>query len=308
MSLASLPLTIVATNNASQDLGYDPNVKHFDCGVSIHNASTHLLATHSVLKDQRHHNWTGSHAGKASHHVTKRNAPIIVSTYFHIVTATDDTSKALITDSMPADQLTTLNTAYKPAGFEFRLVGTTYNANDSWATGTDPSLQATLRQGEYGVLNIYFLTNMTGSILGQCSMPTNVGSAPAPPQIAPDGCIISAATMPGAPAGFALEGYDLGMTLVHEVGHWLGLFHPFEGNSCDASLPGDYIADTPVQSTATQGCPTGKDSCPSDPGLDSVNNYMDYSTDACYSSFTADQMDRMQSLWGTYREPFMNLQ
>ena len=55
-----------------------------------------------------------------------------------------------------------------------------------------------------------------------------------------------------------------------------------QDTSCSAGDPGDYIDDTPQEGASTDGCPTGKDSCPKIPGLDPINNYMDYSTDAWY--------------------------
>ena len=94
---------------------------------------------------------------------------------------------------------------------------------------------------------------------------------------ATDGCNVLAASMPQSPV--SAYGYDEGKTAVHEVGHWFGLLHPFQDNTCSTSDPGDYIADTPQESVSTSGCPSGKDSCPGDPGLDPIHNYMDYSTD-----------------------------
>lgn len=67
--------------------------------------------------------------------------------------------------------------------------------------------------------------------------------------------------------------------------HWFGLLHTFQDNTCTPGDAGDYCDDTPQQSTATSGCPTGKDSCPSSPGEDPIHNYMDYSTDAWYALF-----------------------
>ena len=97
-----------------------------------------------------------------------------------------------------------------------------------------------------------------------------------PSYFAQDGCNILAGSVPGG----NVYGYTQGKTAVHEVGHWFGLLHTFQDQSCDPASAGDMIADTPQQSTPTNGCPKGKDSCPASPGLDAVNNYMDYSIDA----------------------------
>lgn len=77
-----------------------------------------------------------------------------------------------------------------------------------------------------------------------------------------------------------MQEYDQGKTAVHEVGHWFGLLHTFQDTTCASSDGGDYIDDTPQEATSTSGCPVGKDSCPASPGVDPVNNYMDYSSDA----------------------------
>lgn len=79
----------------------------------------------------------------------------------------------------------------------------------------------------------------------------------------------------------------MGATTTHEIGHWFNLYHTFQGQSCSGS--GDLIADTPLQSAPTDGCPVGIDTCPSAAGVDPIHNYMDYSSDACYEEFTAGQ-------------------
>jgi hypothetical protein len=113
-----------------------------------------------------------------------------------------------------------------------------------------------------------------------------------------DGVVIHYGSVPG---GY-LSPYNLGGTATHEVGHWVGLYHTFQGG-CDGgncSGAGDLVCDTPGEGTATSGCPTNKDTCP-EAGLDPVHNYMDYSTDICYNQFTSGQDARADFLMSTYR-------
>jgi hypothetical protein len=84
---------------------------------------------------------------------------------------------------------------------------------------------------------------------------------------------------------------------VHEIGHWLGLFHTFE-RGCSA--PGDFVEDTPYEANETYDCPIGQDTC-AQPGSDPVENFMDYTDDACMHEFTAGQADRMDAEVATYR-------
>jgi hypothetical protein len=77
----------------------------------------------------------------------------------------------------------------------------------------------------------------------------------------------------------------------------MGLYHTFQGGCAG----GDRVDDTPAQAVQTSGCPSDPiDSCPGG-GPDPVNNYMDYSDDACLTEFTAGQKDRMDAMWKLFR-------
>lgn len=84
-----------------------------------------------------------------------------------------------------------------------------------------------------------------------------------------------------------LGGANFGRTLTHEVGHYLGLDHTFDGGC----FGGDGCADTPPAADPNYGCPTGINSCSNDaPNLpDQIENYMDYSDGDCQNMFTLNQ-------------------
>ena len=83
--------------------------------------------------------------------------------------------------------------------------------------------------------------------------------------------------------------YNKGRTLSHETGHWLGLRHIWgDGNCAD-----DFVSDTPPAASASSGCQVGRFSCG---GTNMVENYMDYSNDACMNIFTKGQKTRIQAV------------
>lgn len=98
--------------------------------------------------------------------------------------------------------------------------------------------------------------------------------------------------------------YHLGRTASHEAGHWLGLYHTFQdGCGTDVCTTGDLVCDTPPVAAPHFGCPASANTCSNDlPDVnDLVDNYMDYTNDACKSMFTQGQKDRMQDLLELFR-------
>jgi len=76
---------------------------------------------------------------------------------------------------------------------------------------------------------------------------------------------------------------SLGRTTSHEIGHWFGLYHTFNGGcGVDTCLDGDYVCDTPPTANPNFGCST-INSCSNDvPNVnDQIQNYLDYSSDNC---------------------------
>jgi hypothetical protein len=219
-----------------------------------------------------------------------------IPVWVHVIMGSTEAGKLL--DTQIAAQISALNADFALAGFTFELVGVTHTTNASWFTMTPGSLaeeqaKTQLRVGGADVLNIY-TTNLAqdGGLLGFTTYPWDYAAEPKM-----DGVMLYFETLPGGTA----TPYNLGKQAVHEVGHWLGLFHTFEGGACKGK--GDYVADTPAEKEPAFGCPTGRDSCPREAGLDPVENPMNYSDDACLGGFTPGQNERMQKVYGAYRAP-----
>ena len=268
------------------------------CAVQNDQATEHFKRTVKSLHAKHQTSAVGARAPAA---LVRRQLqqPITINAYFHVITSTAKAST--ITQQMANDQAAALNKAYIPIGITFNLVNTSFTTNDAWAVADGAAmdeLKVALRAGTYRDLNLYFHTDLTGGILGTCTLPSKVPAGAAPSIYVSDGCNVAAGTMPGGNIG----GYSQGGTSVHETGHWLGLLHTFEGYSCDGD--GDLISDTPAQSESTDGCPTkpAKDSCPDKAGVDAIHNYMDYSTDACYDNFTPGQVGRIETMWNEMRK------
>lgn len=265
-----------------------------------------------------------SRPSSGSYDMRRALEPIEIETWFHIVSG--ETDADLVTDEMVILQLHYLQKAYEKASISYRLKGVTRHINETWArNGDDSAMKKALRRGGYSTLNVYFQTNLQPpsttdfarwtsdgdnrhaynsdlappSVLGFCTLPDpSINSSSPRSSYSKDGCNVLAKTMPGGP----MTHYNRGGTAIHEIGHWNGLLHTFEGESCSEDNAGDYIADTPQQSVPTDGCPSQKDSCPDSPGLDDIHNFMDYSSDDCYASFTSNQLKRMRDMWFSMRK------
>ena len=220
-----------------------------------------------------------------------------VPVYFHVISRGSGIENGDVPLSMIKEQMRVLNEGFASSGFQFNLVDVDRTMNPAWFTmapGTEAELQAktALRKGGNDALNIY--TSLAGGYLGYAYFPSILDTS----FRVLDGVVVLHSSLPG---GSAVP-YNLGDTVTHEVGHWLALYHTFDG-ACGVN--GDFIADTPAERSPASRCPTGRDTCVGTkaPGLDPIENFMDYSDDACMFRFTGQQGTRMQNAWVTYRQP-----
>ncbi|KAJ3211176.1 hypothetical protein HDU67_004735 [Dinochytrium kinnereticum] len=217
-----------------------------------------------------------------------------VNVYFHVITTT--TGTGALTDAAIASQMAVLNADYG-GNYNFVLAGTDRTANTNWFNQAAPStsyqtaMKTALRKGTAKDLNIYSVGFTSGSgagLLGYATFPSSYSSNPKD-----DGVVVLYSSLPGG----STTNYNQGRTLTHEVGHWFGLYHTFQGG-CTGS--GDYVSDTPPEASPASGCPTTRDTC-SGGGLDPVRNYMDYSYDSCMNNFSAGQYTRAAAQVSLYR-------
>jgi hypothetical protein len=214
-----------------------------------------------------------------------------INVYFHVITNTS--GQGAPTATQINQQIAVLNAAYP--NYNFVLVSTDTTANNAWYTmghGSTAETEAknALRLGSADDLNLYS-ANLGGGLLGWATFPFDYTKAPKM-----DGVVLLYSSLPGGSAA----PYNEGDTATHEVGHWMGLYHTFQGGCTNTN---DSVSDTPAERSAAYGCPTGRDTCTGKkwPGLDPITNFMDYTDDACMNTFSSGQWSRVATMWATYR-------
>jgi hypothetical protein len=216
---------------------------------------------------------------------------------FHVI-YNPTTGEGNISQALIDAQVAKLNSDYAGTGFTFTLATVDRTANTSYfgmtpGSASEKKAKAALAKDPAHRFNIYTAKPGQG-LLGWATFPWSYAETNTM-----HGVVIHYASVPGG----TLAPYNLGRTLVHEAGHYLGLYHTFQGG-CVA--PGDQVDDTPYEASAAFGCPTGRNTCTALAGNDPINNFMDYTDDACMFQFSAGQTVRMQSSVGTYRPSLLN--
>jgi hypothetical protein len=249
--------------------------------------------------------------GGASELAARAAGSVTINVYFHIIQRNGTpgvSGTGFVPVSALDEQINVLNDAYAGQGpggagantpFRFARAGVDYTVNSTWynagpGTAAEQQMKNTLRVGGAETLNFY--TNGGAGYLGWATFPSSYASRPKS-----DGVVCLYTTLKGVKPAPNTDPYDEGDTATHEVGHWLGLYHTFQGG---CSTSGDLASDTPAERSPAYGCPAGRNTCPGNkfPGLDPITNFMDYTDDSCMYQFTSGQSTRMDAQWTTYRE------
>ncbi|KAG8721463.1 hypothetical protein FRC08_012809 [Ceratobasidium sp. 394] len=235
---------------------------------------------------------------EAEAHFQANNAPLntraeyaaTIEVFWHVIRAGDRLNQGNIPDSQINASLAVLNTHFKGAGMTFVLVGTDRTTNPDWFKGDSGAanrMKGALHQGGAATLNIYSMIISPSKYLGLTTMPERSAGKK------DDGVMIRYTTLVG---GSSRTNHD-GKVLTHEVGHWLGLYHTFEGG-CKGQ--GDRVDDTPPEAYGSGGCHVDRHSC-NGTLPDPVHNHMDYSDSYCRTEFTPGQIVRMKQQIALYR-------
>ncbi|MBC7880947.1 MAG: zinc metalloprotease [Anaerolineae bacterium] len=229
--------------------------------------------------------WVASHPESVRTSAAATTIPVAI----HVIYSG---SEGNVPDSQLQAQIDVLNAAFASRGYSFTISSIDRTNNASWFTmqpGTTAEQQAksALVISPTTTFNFY-TAKPGGGLLGWATFPWSLASNPTN-----DGVVVLFSSLPGGTAA----PYNLGDTGTHEAGHWLGLYHTFQG-SCSSS--NDLVSDTPAEASPAYGCPVGRNTCRSS-GVDPITNFMDYTDDSCMNTFTAGQGTRMNSIVSTYR-------
>jgi len=165
--------------------------------------------------------------------------------------------------------------------------GITRTSTTKTSFGTNNSVKYTSQGGQNAwpagqYLNVW-VCNIGNNILGYAQFPGGAAAT--------DGVVIDYRYY--GTTGTATAPFNKGRTGTHEVGHWLNLRHIWGDGNCSVD---DFVSDTPTSSSPNYGCNLSTVKCNS---LDMVQNYMDYTDDACMNIFTAGQKARMRALFAS---------
>ncbi len=199
-------------------------------------------------------------------------------------------------------QISLLNKAFSGANLTFKYSESKVQFIDNYnwyfmghGSASEREAKTSLGLDTKKYLNFY-TGGLVSGLLGWATFPFDLAGDPLM-----DGVVVLDESLPGGNA----SPYNLGMTGVHEVGHWLGLYHTFQ-DGCDRI--GDHVPDTPAHRDANYGTPDrGKphNACKTDEYAP-IHNYMNYVDDAWMEELTSAQEVRIKEQIMMYRTGLLN--
>lgn len=230
---------------------------------------------------------------------------IKVPVHFHVLHNGDEGKVSM---TRLSKQIDVLNHAYRSHGVKFEQVSVDYTDNKDWfemgiESAEERAAKKDLGKSHASALNFYIAKPRTGE-LGWATWPWELAGDPEV-----DGVVVLYTSLPDGEPPF-----DEGDTGVHEAGHWLGLYHTFDGWDPEHAPtggcrpPGDHVSDTPFEASPAEGpgvgnaCPAvgSRDTCDL-PGADPIDNFMNYADDRCMNKFTFEQRTRLRAHVALYR-------
>ncbi len=219
--------------------------------------------------------------------VLNRNGYYLIPIAYHVIRLDNGTRD--VSDADIEEQTDVLTAAFiSNVDIEFETASIDRTDNTSWhnagpGSGAEIAMTSALAIDPATTLNFYI--NNAGGFLGYAYFPNSF-----PESSTRHGVFVLYSTLPNGSAA----PYNLGDTGTHEIGHFVGLFHTFQGG---CTPPGDSVGDTNYEASPFFGCGSRVTCGTPDP----IENFMDYTDDICMFEFTPGQGDRAAVQMAAFR-------